>query len=294
MKTVSGRIIDFKAECLGSKDIYNPTAPFVDDNRSLMMARVESRNSEIDSEAHFFFRNDYGIWEHDPSLPFFPLQDPFITQIHGEWIIGGVRFPLPAGGWETWFYRGESLGKLEKFASGPIGMKGIRLVELPDCRIGVFTRPQGEIGGRGKIGFTIINTVDDLDSASLYDAPLIGGQFSDDNWGGVNEAQLLDDGLIGAVGHIAYFTERYGETIRDYRPTAFTYNYETGEASPLKELATRSDFPPGEVKRDPDLRDVVYSAGIIRHDNGKADLYVGLSDAQCGIIEIDDPFEGWK
>jgi hypothetical protein len=49
------------------------------------------------------------------------------------------------------------------FAVGPQWMKDIRLVELADRRIGVFTRPKGEyFGGQAEIGFTIIDNLDDL------------------------------------------------------------------------------------------------------------------------------------
>ena len=46
--------------------------------------------------------------------------------------------------WRTRFYRGQHQN-LVPFAQGPDGMKDIRLVELPDGDIGVFTRPQGEV-----------------------------------------------------------------------------------------------------------------------------------------------------
>ena len=41
-------------------------------------------------------------------------------------------------------------------------MKDIRLILLSDNRIGVFTRPQGKIGGRGRIGFMIVNSLKEL------------------------------------------------------------------------------------------------------------------------------------
>ena len=63
-------------------------------------------------------------------------------------MVGGVEiFPHPtiAGSlaWRTRFYHGSGGEDLQPFAVGPDGMKDIRLVELADGRIGVFTRPQG-------------------------------------------------------------------------------------------------------------------------------------------------------
>jgi len=54
-------------------------------------------------------------------------------------------------------------------------------------------------------------------------------------------------------------------------------------------IATRNEFPPTEAKR-PDLQDVVFSGGLVRHGDGTATLYAGLSDARAGCITLPDPF----
>ena len=99
-----------------------------------------------------------GVWVPRPNAPTFTLQDPFVTRIHGELIFGGVEiYPHPtipgALGWRTNFYRGANIRELKQFTSGPNGMKDIRLVEMADGQIGVFTRPQGE-WGRGKLTYS--------------------------------------------------------------------------------------------------------------------------------------------
>ena len=110
------------------------------------------------------------------------LQDPFVTKISGQLIFGGVEvFPDPKNEknllWRTVFYKGDNIRSLKKFVSGPIGMKDIRLLELSDQSIGVFTRPQGEKGGRGKIGYTTIHSLDELTAEVIDDAPLINRIF---------------------------------------------------------------------------------------------------------------------
>ena len=93
------------------------------------------------------------------------------------------------------------------FFQGPDHMKDLRLVQLKDGSIGVFTRPQGEKGGRGKIGFVRIGTLDDLSLDVIRQAPLLEGQFLDEEWGGCNEIHVLSNGLLGVLGHIARFDE---------------------------------------------------------------------------------------
>jgi len=86
-------------------------------------------------------------------------------------------------------------------------MKDIRLVELKNGKIGVFTRPQGRRGRRGKIGFTTISSLENLTPRTLTKAQIIKGQFAKGEWGGVNQALILKNGKIGALGHIARYSK---------------------------------------------------------------------------------------
>ena len=176
-----------------------------------------------------FFREQGGVWHPRRGDPVFPLQDPFFSRIHGELVVGGVEtFPDPAKpgmvNWRTRFYRGRDVRTLEPFASGPDGMKDIRLVELSDGRIGVFTRPQGEVGGRGIIGYTEIGSLDELTADAILSAKLLTEQFHPDEWGGVNEAHLLANGLIGVLGHIAHYDAQMN---KHYYPMVFAYDPRT-------------------------------------------------------------------
>jgi Protein of unknown function (DUF1861) len=284
----------FKAEKLvftgvGERDVYNISAPFEDEGELVIAGRVESRDSEH-SEVYFFVERD-GKWTPREGAPVFALQDPFVSKIHGHLVFGGVQiFPHPTIegtlSWRTIFYRGKNIASLKEFAKGPDGMKDIRLVELKDGSIGVFTRPQGEKGGRGKIGFTRIASLDDLTAEVIENAPLLDNQFIDEEWGGVNELHLLANGLVGVLGHIAYLDK---EGNRHYYPMVFVLNPDTMETSNIELIATRSHFLEGPAKR-PDLVDVVFSGGLIRKKDGTADLYAGISDAEAQKITIVDPF----
>ncbi len=287
---LSSELIHFHGPDVEGVDVYNPTAPFDDHGVRTLAARVESRTSETDSHV-LFFTESGGVWERIPGSPSFPLQDPFITQIHGEFVFGGVRYPVEHNSWKTFLYRGKTVRELKLFAEGPLTMKDIRLLELADGRIGVFTRPMGEIGGRGKIGFTILEQLEDLAAADLVHAPLIPGQFSEDTWGGANEVRLLAPGHIGVLGHTAEFsTDEQGNQLKHYRAMVFVWNVAAREASPIQIIATREDFPKADVKRDPELRDVVISGGLLPLPNGQFEFYCGLSDAACGRAVMNDPF----
>ncbi|WP_438347749.1 MTP-1 family protein [Paenibacillus sp. FA6] len=274
---------------VGDKDVYNITSPFEDEGEQVIAGRVESRDSEH-SEVIFFVEKD-GQWIPRQGAPILQLQDPFHTVIGTEHIIGGVQiFPHPeqehALMWRTTFYKGDSISSLKPFFTGPDGMKDLRLTELPDGSIGVLTRPQGDKGGRGKIGFFQVKSLGELTVENVENAPLLENQFIDDEWGGANEAHILKNGLIGVLGHIACF-DKDGD--RHYYPIAFALNPKTGDYSDIELIAVRANFIPGPAKRS-DLQDVVFSGGLIRQIDGTAVLYAGIGDAEAHRITIQDPF----
>jgi hypothetical protein len=276
-------------EGVGDRDVYNIAAPFEMDGRQIIAGRVERR--DVEHSEIVFFAEHNGNWRPIPSAATFPgLQDPCITFIGGEIVLGGVRFPVTVAdgsiGWRMEFYRGTTLNSLLLFLTGPEKMKDVRLVELADERVGVLTRPQGAKGGRGKIGFLIADNLEAITPAAMEEAPLFVGQCRDDEWLGANEAHCLSNDLVGVLGHIAYFDQ---QEHRHYYPMAFCVNPRTGQASPPEIIASRADFPAGPAKR-PDLVDVMFSGGLVRHGDATATLYAGLSDAEAGCLLLPDPF----
>ena len=274
---------------IGQRDGYNIAAPFEMDSQQIIAGRVESREVEHSEIVFFSLIND--AWQPVPSAVTFPgLQDPCIAFIGGEIVLGGVRFPVPVAdggiGWRMEFYRGNSLNSLKLFLVGPDKMKDIRLIELADERIGILTRPQGAKGGRGKIGFVTMSSLEAITAKAIQEAPLFESQCQDDEWVGANEAHLLQNGMLGVLGHIAYFDE---QEHRHYYAMAFCIDPLSGRATKPEIIASRSDFPDGPAKR-PDLVDVMFSGGLVRHKNRTATLYAGLSDAEAGSVLLPDPF----
>ena len=274
---------------VGDNDVYNISAPFKQGDDLIIAGRVEARDSEH-SQIIFFTPQD-GHWVPKDGAPTLMLQDPFFTFIGEELVLGGVEiYPHPenpdALAWRTVFYKGGDIYSLEVFFKGPDGMKDLRIAELADKRIAVVTRPQGEKGGRGKIGYASINDLSELTLDVIHQAPLLEGQFIDEEWGGANELHVLKNGQLGVLGHIASFSE--GD-VRHYYPMVFVIDPETGAHSEIQLIATRSQFLPGSSKR-PDLIDVVFSGGLVRNEDKTADLYAGISDAEAHVITIVDPF----
>jgi len=269
-------------------DIYNITAPFHWMGRDVIAGRVEKRTEEL-SQIVLFEKSANG-WTPVPNAPVFSgLQDPCVTWINGNLLLGGVRFPVIIGddqnAWQMEFFIENEGGKFEKVLTGPPKMKDVRFLQLPDHRIFVLTRPQGEKGGRGKIGFCIVDSLADATHDVIDQAPLFD-HCAEKLWVGANEAHNLNNGRIGVLGHIAEFDE---DQNRHYYAMAFAIDPEEGTSTQPEIIAKRCDFPEGESKRE-DLEDVIFSGGIQRQENGKALLFAGLSDAEAGFIELPDPF----
>lgn len=288
---MDGKILRFIGT--GGKDAYNCAVEVINGKR-VLAARIESRPNALGAEVRFFQERADSAYEAIPGAPVFAMEDPAIELIGKEILVSGVHARWEknsAGepellGYNMLFYRGERLEDLRLFAEGPQGMKDIRLLELPDKRIFVCTRPQGGDAGRGKIAFTIINTLEELAPQRLTEATIIHGQFAEGEWGGANKLQLLDKKTVGVLGHIAFEDKN---SALHYNAMTFMFDLETSTASPLRIIATRENFPPSEAKK-PWLNYVVFPGGLFEESGNKFVLYAGLSDAAIGSAVIADPY----
>lgn len=266
-------------------DVYNPTKLFRFKQQWVMAARVEARDSEFSQVRFFRLENFKQAWLLE-DVPIFDLQDPFICEVAGEIVFGGVEVSIVPGTeqtltWKTRFWRGSDLASLHHFVDGPSGMKDIRLVGLSDGRILLFTRPQGERGGRGTIGWKIIDTLDDLNVEAINDAQLLN-HVDDLSWCGVNEAWESSPGCVEVLAHVACFDEQGN---RHYYAAAFHFDVLNQRSSPMAIIAERNDFLPGEAKRC-DLSDVIFPGGMLRINDHESILFCGTSDCEVQWLSL--------
>ena len=280
-------------------DVYNPSIPFSIDGKTVIAGRVECRANEVSQTKFFEKKGD--VWELISDAPVLDLQDPFVTFIGGELWLGGVYVVWDGPSlvkYSTYFYRGTSLCNLRFAFEGPLFMKDVRMTELADGRIALLSRPQGERmlqqhGCIAKIGFAVADSVDQINADFIEKAPLLEGQFLPDEWGGSNQLYPLSNGLLGIIGH-----KSWGEYVGDvhiihYYSMAFALDPDTRAVTQTKLIATRDCFPAGPQK-DSRSADVVFTSGILRCGNGKAELYAGLSDCQAGRLLINDPLNEYE
>lgn len=284
-------IVDtYKLKFLGvdGYDVYNPASPFIDNGKLVLAGRVEKRDSEH-SKIMFFEQVDIDTWKLLGDYPTFELQDPYYSMVGDKLVLGGTEIfehpeNLGALWWRAKKLVGNDVASLEHFAYGPNGMKDIRICALEN-KVVVFTRPQGEKGGRGKIGFYIGGGLNDITVEKINEAPLLD-LCIEDEWVGGNQAHMLKNGKIGVLGHIANFDDN-GD--RHYYSTTFCFDPKTAEYTEMEIICMRKYLVEGEAKRT-DLVDVLFSGGIIRNEDGTADLYTGVGDCEVHFVKIQDPF----
>ena len=265
-------------------DVYNPAVIITKNGEVEFLGRAEGRGTKF-STLIVHFRLVDRVWTPQTKIAF-QLEDPAVVYIDNQIVVAGVELKrdvrTASANYHTVFFKGTSLDNLKRLKEeGPPGMKDIRFVQLRDEKIGVYTRPQGLIGGLGQIGFTTIDSLDDLNEQVIQNAPLVNARFPEGEWGGVNQAQLLPDGKVLVLGHRAY---RDKKKARHYYPWAFVHDPAIGKIQDLGILVEGSDFPPGVAKAW-DLRDILFPAGFIL-EGDRLTLYTGTRDTGVGKIVI--------
>ncbi|MDF2543954.1 MAG: hypothetical protein K0S47_3672 [Herbinix sp.] len=281
-------------------DVYNCSLPFWWEGKRYLYGRVERRSEWMRSWVRLFEECGKDEWTLVPDTMIYQLEDPYISKIHKELVLGGTHVKVKSGQLDTYygyFYKGVNIHDMYYFTTGPDYMKDIRLVELADGRIGVFSRPRNEeiqklYGCESMVGFAIVDTLKDLTNDVIEKAPYVEGLFGPGEWGGCNQAYLLASGKIGVIGHISYIDQQEGEKVSSYMNMSFVMDPNTRIVEDFKVIGTRNCYPKGPAKM-PNLIDCAFTSGIVMRQDGNVDLYSGIGDCQEGRTVIPYPFEGF-
>lgn len=293
-RKIESNVLTF--EGLTNFDVYNCSQIFTWKGKKYIFGRVEKRNEWMHSWVCLFEKMTEDTWALVENSMIYQLEDPFVSIIEDEIVLGGTHVRIQQGRLDTYccyFYRGKDLDDLRYFTTGPQKMKDIRLVQLQDGRVGVFSRPHTKevfekFGSASMIGFTIIDSLEELSDKVVLEAPYLQGLFSDGEWGGCNQAFLLADGQLGVLGHISFLDEEKQQSI--YMNMSFVLDPVMRTISDYQLIGTRQSYPQGPSKKK-NLQDCAFSSGLIQRSDGRVDLYSGIGDTQEGRTVISDPFK---
>lgn len=276
-------------------DVYNCSAPFVFRGRRHLFGRVERRGLWVESRTMLFAETEPDRYRRVRKFDALLLEDPFVTFVNGEMVLGGTRVRKSGGRLVSFrcdFFRGSDPMHLSYFTSGPELMKDIRLAPLSAGRIGVFSRPRGEdirarYGSEAVVGYAEIAALDGLTPEAVQGAEVVPGLFGNDEWGGCNECQVLPDGRIGVAAHLCCrgALAENGVPRQIYCNAAFSFDPETRTATPPRIVATRAMHAPAPSKV-PHLDDCAFTSGFVFRDDGLVDVYSGLGDAAEGRVAV--------
>lgn len=278
-------------------DVYNCSIPFTWEGKTYIFGRVERREDFANSVTFLFEEVGRDHYAPVEGAVTYPIEDPHVAIINGEIILGGTHVRKRRGEIDTfygYYYRGKDPRFLDHFTCGPANMKDIRLLQLPEGRVGVFTRSRGqEIADQYRseaiVGYVVLNSVDELDETIVDKAKVIPELFSEAEWGGCNQCYLLRDGRIGVVGHRCYKEPAPQAELQVYMNISFIFDPNTFEVTDMKVIGDKPSYP-ATPHMLPYLEDCAFTTGIVMREDGRADLYSGLGDVMEGRIVIDPPF----
>ena len=299
---IKGRLLQLQG--IESTEIaYNP-AVIVQKNTDqivggskIIAVRVESLDSHwlnpklYDPRVRFFYEQDDNILEPIPDTPvFYQAEDPWATwfkdkQGNPQLLFGVVV--VDYSGSEpvitTRLHLAPSVQALvvDKPLIEIRGMKDVRVVQLPNGQIAVFSRPTTGVAFPGRIGFTIVENLLDINQA-LATAPLLKFELDKKTKIGANEAYLVND-RIHVFGHMATIDARG----LHYAAYEFSLDpkHPCDEVIALNKVADRADFPANtQASKGHQFDDVVFPGGTGGPEY--TELYVGVEDARIGKIEL--------
>lgn len=71
-------------------DVYNTTTPFCWQGKTYIFGRVEKREEWASSTTRLFEEIAPETYRLVPNAMIYPLEDPFVTLVHGELVLGGT------------------------------------------------------------------------------------------------------------------------------------------------------------------------------------------------------------
>lgn len=307
----------------GNEVAYNPAVIIqknsnkIAEGANIIAVRIESIDSDwlnpqqYDPHIQFFTRENDDLIP-IPNTPIFQqYEDPWATWLtkdnYSQLLFGGVKvdFRSTAPVITTHLFLASSVQELD--VNNPFAiiknMKDVRVVELKSKKIAVFTRPLTGKAYPGSIGFTIIDSIKDIETA-ITSAKLLPFSLDKNARIGTNEAYTIEktnslgitEELIHVFCHVATTdpTNIDGNNLYDFDRGIIHYagyQFELNPNHPLKttislhRVADRSDFPVNDkYSKGKRFDDVIFPGGT--GGQAETEYFVGVEDARVGVMNL--------
>ena len=278
---------------------YNP-AVIIQGNTKIIAARVESLDSHwLDPDLYdphiIFFTQHDNVLLPIPDMPVFhKCEDPWATWVDSsnekpQLLFGAVKIDFDGKNpvITTQIYLAPSVQELN--VNNPIAkirnMKDVRVAQLHTGKIAVFTRPTEGEAYPGRIGFTMIDNINDIEK-SITSAKLLKFDLDEDLKIGANEAFEVKE-MINVFCNVA--------KIEPTKLHYAGYQFKIDPNNPfeniiaLNKIADRRDFPVNnKSSKGHRYDDVVFPCGT--GGPKETQYFAGVEDARIGVKEL-SPFQ---
>lgn len=263
-----------------ANQILSTTASFEINQETFMIASIKDSNQ---FSKLVLLKKDTGFLYHvEEDLNIFNVNYPHLAMIHNQYVLEGV-LRIDENNKQSCLYVGPNLKSLELKVVFPPFIKSVRVFEYSN-KIHAFYTVSGQNYGTGKIAHAAYNSFDEMKQSSFNNIQVFSNHFISGESGGINDIHILQNGLIGIVGHITY-TDSY-DTEHSY-PCAFAFNIDNNKSTKLKIILEKSSLNLSSTKKY--FTDKIHTSGLIRRANNRASLYIETDQKIYSII-FDDPF----
>lgn len=282
----------------------------------IIAVRIENvKSSWLDPDTYhpriMFFKRSGNCLHPLTNTPiFYQYEDPWATWIKSgdkvpQLLFGAVKFDSKNHLVSTHLFIAENVRGLNK--TNPVaiikGMRDIRVTQIKNGQLAVFTRPTQGQAHPGRIGFTLINTVEEIETA-VTKAPLLKFNLNIHTKIGANEAwtQTITNssGIIQESIHVFCHlgttdpTRQNDRLVHDFEhdPIHYSgYEFNLDPQNPfakpltLRKIADRRDFPKNTLLSKNILyKDVIFPGGTGGSDF--SEYYAGVEDARVGVLDL--------
>lgn len=303
---------------------YNPAVipqkgNHITTGQPIIAVRIENvQSSWLDPHTYhpriMFFkrRGDYLL--HLPNTPiFYQYEDPWATWIASgdnppQLLFGAVKFDTKKHLVSTHLFIAKSIHELNR--NNPVaiikGMRDIRITQIKNGKLAVFTRPTQGKAYPGRIGFTLINTIEEIETA-VTKAFLLKFNLDMQTKIGANEAWTQkitnSSGKIQESIHVFCHLATTDPTRQNdclvydfehnpihYSGYEFNLNPQNPFAKPLtlRKIADRRNFPENtSLSKNILYKDVIFPGGT--GGANFTEYYAGVEDSRVGVLDLATP-----
>lgn len=258
----------FKISGLRDREIRHLSSPIWIKQKKYIVAEISE--SHFNNSETILLKKDKEKWIIDRNLP--ELSQPKIMNFSNKVILLGKNKN------KNKIYSGADFSSLKKI-NELSSIQDLSLVDLKN-KIGVFIKKDNGIK------YLEVGHLNELNDDNFIETREIMN-FHKGEWGNIVQAIQLKNGKMGVLGYLAHKYPISGSYF--YYPFVFCFDSETYNISSMRIILKRGELPEGDCLSS-EFYNIILPGGIIRREDGSAELYASVGSLEGYKVKIKDPF----